>query len=196
MLRAVSHRTNLKNAMIQTIHIAVEVATPASFAPYGHMIGNPTEPPCFLGRDYATWRFPIELRGAPDLTLLRYEYRRIASSRFERHPFMSELRVPLDRSASVIFVSSSDDQPTPESIRAFVIAPHVAVLIARNRWHSGSYPLDARGANYLLISDRETEAELEEATRKDLVPSCYTNVCDWTGSIEFVAGDLPSLPPV
>jgi len=102
----------------------------------------------------------------------------------ERHSQVTELRVPLDGRASVVFVAAAGTDPAPQDVRGFLVDGSCALLIARNCWHSPSYPLDPRGATFILVSDAETEAELETAGQG--TTTRYTQIADWGGGIEFV----------
>jgi ureidoglycolate hydrolase len=176
--------------MPRTVPVPVTLATPDSFAPYGHVLDPATAVPGYIGPGYSTTRFPLHLGGRPDLTLLRHPFDRIACRAMERHTQVTELRVPLDPRASVVFVAAPGTVPAPEDVRAFLVDGASAILIARECWHSPSYPLDPRGAAFVLLSDAETEAELETAGQG--ATSRYTHVADWGGEVEIVP-DLSGL---
>lgn len=170
--------------MVKQFTVPVLRATAASFAPFGHVIARPDGPPGFAGVGYSTWRYPIRMGSGPDLTLLRHQYRRIACTRLERHPHMTELRVPLDHLASIIFVAASKGPPEAEEVQGFLVDGDVAVLIGTNCWHSSSFVFDPRGADFILVSDLDTEAELE--AMRHGTPTVHTHVRDWTGEAEFL----------
>jgi ureidoglycolate hydrolase len=102
----------------------------------------------------------------------------------ERHTQVTELRVPLDARASVVFVAAPGTAPAPGDVCAFLVDGTCALLIARECWHSPSFPLDPRGASFVLLSDADTEAELETAGQG--ATSRFTHVADWGGAVEFV----------
>lgn len=171
--------------MVKTIEIAVESASEQLFAPFGDLIAKPSLPPTFATSGYSSWRYPLHLTGTPDLTLLRYNHRRIACRGLERHPFVTELRIPLDHKPSIIFVAAAEPEPQPSDVRAFLVPGDAAILIARHCWHSGFYPIDPRGADYILLSDVETEAELEAAHPGSEFRR--TRFVDWSERAELLA---------
>jgi ureidoglycolate hydrolase len=171
--------------MVETIKISVEHATERLFAPFGNLIAKPTVKPIFASKGYSTWRYPLYLAGTPDLTLLRYNHRPMVCRGLERHPFLTELRIPLDHKSSIIFVAVAEPEPQPSQVSAFLVPGDAAVLIARHCWHSGFYPLDSCGADYILLSDRETEAELEAARPGNEFRR--TQFVTWSGRAEVVA---------
>lgn len=170
--------------MPRTVPVPVIRATPASFAPFGHVLDPETAVPGYVGPGYSTMRFPLELGGRPDLTLLRHPFDRIACRAMERHTQVTELRVPLDPRASVVFVAAPGTAPDPGDVRGFLVDGASALLIAKECWHSPSYPLDPRGAAFVLLSDAETEAELEAAGQGGTTR--FTHVADWDGEVEIV----------
>ncbi|RWB42888.1 MAG: hypothetical protein E5W15_00885 [Mesorhizobium sp.] len=172
-------------SMIKSISVPIEPVSEDNFRSFGHIIAAPKKDPQFVGPGYSTWRYPLVLGGTADLTMLRHPFGPVVCNRFEKHPTITELRVPLDPVVSVVFVASTPDIPRPQDMKGFLVDGETAMLIERNIWHSASFPLDPRGAHFLLISDRETEGELEEAGI-DGVPSVYTQMVDWTGQYELV----------
>ncbi|MFN3260159.1 MAG: ureidoglycolate lyase [Pikeienuella sp.] len=176
--------------MRRTVPVPVTLATPESFAPYGHVLDPATAMPGYVGPGYSTTRFPLQLGGLPDLTLLRHPFDRIACHAMERHTQVTELRVPLEPRASIVFVAAPGAAPAPGDVRGFLVDGATAILIARECWHSPSYPLDPRGASFVLLSDAETEAELETAGQG--ATSRFTHVADWGGEVEFIP-DLSGL---
>lgn len=171
--------------MTRTISVPIEAVTPENFRRFGHVMSPSTHAPEFVGPGYSTSRYPLVLGGTADLTMLRHPFGPVACSHFEKHPTITELRVPLDAVASIVFVADTPDIPRPEDMKGFLVDGDTAMLIARNIWHSASYPLDPRGAHFILISDRETEAELEEVGI-DGTPSVYTHMVNWTGQFVLV----------
>ena len=171
--------------MTKSVSVPIDVVTAENFAPFGHIMAAPKDNPQFVGPGYSTWRYPLVLGGTADLTMLRHSYGPVACTKFERHPTITELRVPLDPVPSVVFVASTVEEPQPEDMKGFVVDGSTAMLIGQNIWHSASFPLDPRGAHFILISDRETEGELE-AAGLDGKATIYTQMVDWTGRFELV----------
>ncbi len=99
--------------MPRTVAVPVTLPSPDSFAPHGHVLDLATAMPGYVGPGYSTTRFPLRLGGAPDLTLLRHPFDRIASRAMELHTQVTELRAPLDPRASTVFVAASGTAPTP-----------------------------------------------------------------------------------
>lgn len=91
----------------------------------------------------------------------------------------------MDPGASVVFVAATPDAPAPADVRGFLVPGDTAILIARNCWHSSSFAVDPRGALFALISDRETESELERAAL-DGPPHRYTHVLAWSERFELL----------
>lgn len=170
--------------MPRPVSVPVVLATPESFAPFGRVLDPAAIAPGYVAPGYSTTRVPLELGGPADLAVLRHPYDRIVCRAMERHTQVTELRVPLDPRASVIFVAAPGTAPAPEDVRGFLLEGSCALLIARECWHSPSYPLDPRGGAFVLLSDRDTEDELETAGQG--ATTRYTQVADWGGEVEFV----------
>lgn len=158
--------------------ITIQKITAQNFAPFGQVMAPDMERPDFAGPGYSTWRFALELDGKPDLTLLRHQYQPILLKRMEKHSGITETRLPLDDRSSVIFVAATDGAPDPREVQGFYVPGDTGVIIGRGIWHSSSFPMDARGAQWALISDRETEAELEAAGLGG-TPSVLTEACSF-----------------
>ncbi|SED63449.1 ureidoglycolate lyase [Rhodobacter sp. 24-YEA-8] len=166
--------------MTESTAVRIELATRDNFAPFGHLISPEDGMPDFAGPNYSTWRYPLHLGGTADLTMLRHQYRPVVCARLERHSEITELRVPLDHRPSIVFLAATPHEPSPAEVHGFLVPGDCSILIARDCWHSSSFATDPRGAQFILISDRETEAELEEAGL-DGTPAIRTQVLDWTG---------------
>lgn len=156
---------------IKIHHISAE-----NFLRFGQVMAPDCDSPDFAGPGYSTWRFALELDGKPDLTLLRHQYQPILLRRMEKHSGITETRLPLDDRPSVIFLAATKEAPLACEVYGFYVPGDTGVIIGRNIWHSSSFPMDARGAQWALISDRETEAELEAAGLGG-TPSVLTKVC-------------------
>lgn len=171
--------------MTKSISVLIEPVSPENFRPFGHIMARSSYTPEFFGPDYSSARIPLVLGGQADLTMLRHPYGPVACSTFEKHPTITEVRVPLDNVPSIVFVADTKDIPQPEDMRGFLVDGETAMLIGQDIWHSASFPLDPRGAHFILVSDRETEGELEAAGENG-PPSVYTQMVDWTGRFALV----------
>lgn len=129
--------------------------TGEAFAPYGQVIE------CAGHADYeinggTSRRFSdlaqleSDAAGRLALSIFRAQARQAPYllTTIERHPLGSQAFMPLDRQAFLIVVA---EQPTPDSLRAFLSNGRQGINFRRGVWH---HPLLALTAGDFLVADR------------------------------------------
>ena len=153
----------------KTIEITVEPLTPEVFEPFGEVIcerpttGDSTAP------GFNPLRVNFEVDGTPTLGIVRYPYQDMSFSEFERHPFMTESRVPLSNMPVVMVVAEPtplDDLnafPDPADFRAFLMEARQGLLLRRGTWHAlDCFPIAPPFADFAFFTEKEAEEELIE----------------------------------
>lgn len=138
--------------------------TGEAFAPYGQVIE------CAGHADYeinggTSRRFSdlaqleTDAAGRLALSIFRAQARQAPYllTTIERHPLASQAFMPLDRQPFLIVVA---EQPTPDSLRAFLSDGRQGVNFRRGVWH---HPLLALTAGDFLVADRIGTGENCEA---------------------------------
>ena len=113
--------------MSRLIEIPVEPLSPASFAPFGEVIGEFPDSAHANSGFNAMRRVGLTIDGAVDLQVIRYDSKPMEFHLMERHLHVTEPRVPLTPEPVVLVVAqsaSADDRaalPSLESFRAFLL---------------------------------------------------------------------------
>ena len=157
---------------LQIVEVAVEPLTQAAFEPYGQILGDPDREPVWVREGLTSWRMDFAIEGTPDLKVTRFHYRpRTEFERLERHLTYTESRMPLGGARALFVVAASTDLddptelPEPASIRAFYLDGTRGVMLWKGTWHAlDSFPLTAPHVDFLLITERETQVEVESST--------------------------------
>lgn len=83
-------------------------------------------------------------------------------SLMERHPFGSQLFMPLQGQAFIAVVATADSPPTPDRLSAFLIPAGQGINLAPGTWHHPLLSLAA--ADYLVVERADSARNLEEHT--------------------------------
>ncbi len=78
----------------------------------------------------------------------------------ERHPFGSQLFMPLQGQAFIAVVATPDSSPTPDRLSAFLIPAGRGINLAPGTWHHPLLSLAA--ADYLVVERTDPRGNLEE----------------------------------
>lgn len=173
-----------------TIRLPLLNLTAESFRPYGHIISGGPGMPDFSRPGLDNWRLPFS-SGAPlRLQLMRYHRQQIRFSKLERHLYVTEARCPIGSVATVLIVGGDTDNkdvntlPTPQSVRAFYMDGTQGVMFHQGIWHGlDCYPVNSSHADFLFLSDAETEDEIESLEYG--VSGQRTQVIDFAESDKF-----------
>ena len=156
--------------MARVVEIPVEPLTEESFRPFGAIVGAPATPAPFRLGTMETWKTPFEVAGDVEMTICRYQREPVEWSRMERHLAVTQAFLPLAGVATVMCVAPPSDEtdpaaaPPPEAMRAFRMGGATGVMLWRGTWHAlRRFPIAAPFADIVLLTGRETQAEIERA---------------------------------
>lgn len=164
--------------MLRTIPL--QNLTSDAFRPFGTLVAVPDGASSMASEFNASWRLPFACSGAEEIAIIRFPYRPIRFSLFERHHHVTQTYVALSGQPSVFVVAAPTprrDAPDPDSVTAFLFKPGDAVILKRGTWHTlGRFPIASEESTALMITERETTEDLIHATalsrraqRSDLV---------------------------
>lgn len=160
------------------------VSAPA-FAPFGQIIGQQEDGPVFSGPHIASWRMAFAVDGDIELMFARYRHQAFHFARLERHFNVTQSFIALGGAASVMVVAPPTDPdgpqatPAPDAIRAFFVGGEVGILLWKGTWHALTrFPAHPRGADFALITGRETQLELQRQLADGTQPR-HTEVVDF-----------------
>jgi ureidoglycolate lyase len=163
--------------MARTVDIAVEPMTASAFEPFGTIVGASAGPPALDWGTLQTWMAPFDVDGTTQMTLCRYHQEPVEWSRMERHLAVTQAFLPLAGVASVMVVAPPSDPsdrtalPPPESVRAFRMDGSAGVVLHRGTWHAiRRFPIGAPLIDIVLLTGRDTQAELERQARYGSLP--------------------------
>lgn len=156
--------------MARVHEVRVEPLTEAAFRPFGELIAVKDRPPDFRGAG-GTQGWAIDFQsGTPLLMLLRTPYQGLAFKTMERHFNLTQTFIPLGGSPAVVAVAAPSDPgdraaiPDPDQVRAFLLDGSCGYALARGTWHSlDRFPLEPPATSFVIITDRETQGDLEQA---------------------------------
>jgi len=183
--------------MPRIIDIPIEPLSEASFAPYGAVVGALAAPPVFSAGVMDTWRVPFEVDGAVQMTICRFKRQPMRFSTLERHLAVTQGFLPLGGTASIMVVAPPTDiadpnaAPDPDLVRAFRLDGDKGVVLWRGVWHAlARFPVSADYADIVLLTGRDTQAEIERAAY-DPQDMRLTHLVDYAPrGIEFqIVGD-------
>ena len=163
--------------MARTVEVAVETLTAAAFEPFGSIIGGGSGPPALDWGTLQTWMTPFDVDGPTQMTLCRYHREPLEWSQMERHLAVTQAFLPLGGVASVMVVAPPSDLadrtalPPPASVRAFHMDGSAGVVLRRGTWHAlRRFPVGAPLIDMVLLTGRDTQAELERQARDGSLP--------------------------
>lgn len=168
--------------------IELETLSAETFAPYGQIIGVGDEPPVFSGPHIASWQMDFAVEGDIELMFARYVHQAFQFERLERHFNVTQAFIPLGAAASVMVVAGPVDPgdheavPSPDALRAFYVGGDVGLMLWKGTWHALTrFPARAPGADFALITGRDTQVELERQLADGSSPR-HTQVMDFAAS--------------
>jgi ureidoglycolate lyase len=128
------------------------------FAPFGEAILIPKTASSSFGKAWECW-FPLgdlgDQIGSVGMVITSPTDGLIES--MEREPtkeFLVPLRDPIVQAvAPPGDVEDPNEQPDPESVRAFIIRPGQAIIMSPGTWHWAAMPLSNEPATYLFVGE-------------------------------------------
>jgi ureidoglycolate hydrolase len=159
--------------MPRLVEVAVEPLCPSTFAPFGTIVGAVGGSPALDWGTLQTWMAPFDVDGPTQMTLCRYHREPVEWSQMERHLGVTQAFLPLGGVASIMVVAPGSDPadrtalPPPDRVRAF----HMGVVLHRGTWHAlRRFPVGAPLIDIVLLTGRDTQAELERQARDGSLP--------------------------
>lgn len=163
--------------MSMTTEVRVEQLSPSSFRPFGQIIGQFDGTPSYAASSLKAWRLDYDVEGSTDLLFFHYEYGPLECESLERHFHVTQSFIALANAASIMMVAAPTDRssiPQPEAVRAFYVPGAVGIMLWKGTWHAPTrFPLQLSGAAFVLLTDRDTQRELERA-QSDGTPPILT----------------------
>ncbi len=155
--------------MAKILDLPVEPLLANIFEPFGVVIEELDSSIRQTGPRKPARRLPFEVDSRADLQIIRYQHQAMEQSVLERHLNVTESRFPLSDNPVVLVVAPSfaesspnADVPDVENARAFLFGRGQGVLLWRDTWHGlDCFPVAPPYADFALLSEAETEAELE-----------------------------------
>ncbi|MDK4717903.1 ureidoglycolate lyase [Rhizobium sp. CNPSo 3968] len=140
--------------------IQIEELTAEAFAPFGRVL-EPSETADFDLPTKSLHRFPWQCDAPVIVQLLSFKPQPFKVHKIERHFHVTESRMHIGGSATVIVVSEpAEEVPSPVKLRAFRL-DRQGVMFKQGTWHAvDAYPLGAEPGLFLFLSDKETQSEL------------------------------------
>lgn len=146
--------------------IKVQTLTKEAFAPFGHVLMlNPGQPLIKPDPPQFTDRMPFSVDdGEAEFVYALLERREFKFSSMERHLKVTQGFFPLYGGPAIITMApateSSDLEtlPSADSIKAFLLDSHTAIVINRGVWHGMIFPLEEK-FGYILATRKQTTDE-------------------------------------
>jgi ureidoglycolate hydrolase len=163
---------------MKTVEVAIEPLTPVNFKPFGTIVGADAGPPALRWDTLTTWKTPFEVDGEMQMTLCRYQREPVRWHKMERHLAVTQAFLPLAGVQSIMVVAPLTDPsnrlaaPPPATMRAFRMDGTQGVILARGTWHAlRRFPLEAPYIDIVLLTGRDTQAELEKQAKDGSLPA-------------------------
>ena len=176
--------------MTTTVEVSMEPLSVGAFAPYGQLIAAREGQADYARPLLDVWHLGYRSDAPARVQIMRYHEQPMTFHRLERHVHVTEGRIPLGGASAVLAVAGptgeeADAMPDPASVRAFRFDGSCGILFAPGTWHSlDCFPLDARTADFVLLSDEATENEIE--SWREPASGRRTHICDYSDAgIEF-----------
>lgn len=150
----------MQHNSLRKIH-AQELSVEA-FAPYGKVVSLPDSLPNKIGQGWKCW-LPVSLVSTTTdlgLGMVVTQARPLIVTEMERHVSREEILWPTDKAviqpmALPKDLEDPDAAPDPDTVRAFVIMPGQAVVMAKGAWHSAAYPIDKDTLYFFAIEEKD-----------------------------------------
>lgn len=155
--------------------IAIEPADAETFAPFGELLLPPVGEPVYKGVQASAW--PTSFRSDDDMQLMycRFGWQEHVFSKLERHRGITQTFVALAPRSFVMVVAPptiGDEQPEPNSLRAFLVPPGNAVIIGDAVWHAiDRFLLEPEALDCLMLTSAGVQAELVAQYQSGTLPS-------------------------
>lgn len=168
---------------MREIKVPVEPLDRTAFAPFGLLLEAPLAPASYSRPNLDLWRLPFSADAPTRLQIMRYRFQPMRFSRLERHLAVTEARFASGATAVLVVAGDAtspgrEDPPSPDTLRAFLIGGSAGILFRPGVWHGlDCYPAAPPHADFLFLSDEQTETEIESQSRP--VSGIRTEVVDY-----------------
>lgn len=154
-----------------TLNLLAQPLTAAAFAPFGHVMGVPSDGPAATPRAINggnALRYDVlpDLQltaegGVPMLAIFRAQARSfpLAITEMERHRLGSQSFVPLGTQRFVVVVAAADSLCGTGDLRAFVTDGQQGVVLAPGTWHHAL--LAVEGGDFVVIERHAGEIDCQ-----------------------------------
>lgn len=151
--------------------VPIEAITAAAYAPFGALIAARPSPPRLANHGTAqAWDDLAALvnargeRARPTVSLFRCapHVEDLLEVRWlERHPFSTQMFVPMSVARYLVVVARGGDDPDPRSLRAFVVPGGQAITYAPGTWHHPMVALEREAdfVNFLFADGTAGDCE-------------------------------------
>ncbi len=138
--------------------IKPQALTKETFAPYGQAITVPEVPAPKTGVDWDCW-FKLGDLGAlrPSVGIVTTRPTKALISTMEREPkpeFLLPISGPVIQTVALPGdLENHEQQPEAATVRAFIVRPGQAIIMASGTWHWAALPLDDEEVLYYFITE-------------------------------------------
>jgi ureidoglycolate lyase len=151
----------------KTHYIQLEELTADAYKPFGYVIGIPTDPPLASDGERSFWAGPdLEIQdGAFMPVYVEVKMRDYIVRRMHRHRYFAQTLIPLGGKSLITVVAPPADEPSIESLRAFLIDGSNAIVTLPGVWHRNpAYPLASEASLILISRNVTTIAAAQESS--------------------------------
>lgn len=148
--------------------LRVEPLTEDAFAPYGELLAERSRDPDLSIAGLRGWTAAFEADASTQLLFFTTDYKEPRFVAMERHLHVAQAVIPV-RGAQLVAVAAptgpgdTDALPSPGDVRAFLAGEGQGYVMKPGTWHAvGRFPLSPPAADFVMITDVATSAELVE----------------------------------
>jgi ureidoglycolate lyase len=170
-------------SMPRVVEIPLQPLTPDGFESFGQILGDFAAPPVFEAPHLRSWRLDFALKGSAKLMVVRYLHQPLEFTAIERHFDVTQSFIPLGDQPSVMVVAAPTDPqdwsavPEPDALCAFYIPGDRGIMLWRGTWHALTrFPVRRGGASFAMITEYDTQRELERQKADGTVPKLTQEV--------------------
>lgn len=177
--------------------LKVDALTEESFAPYGEVLAVKGRDPDLAIAGLQGWIADFHTDANAQLLFFTTGYGDLRFSAMERHLNVSQTVIPVTGAQLVAVAAPTDPAdaeaiPTAEEIRAFLADEGTGYVMKAGTWHAvGRFPLHPPRADFIMVTDDATSAELVEKPQSEWRRTQWVDYEERFDTVfEFDAGDL------
>lgn len=148
--------------------LKVEALTEESFEPYGEVLAAKGRDPDLAIAGLKGWIAGFHTDANAQLLFLTTDYGGLRFNAMERHVGVAQTVIPVSGAQLVAVAAPTDPTdaeaiPAEHEIRAFLADEGNGYVMKPGTWHAvGRFPLGPPGADFIMVTDDATSAELVE----------------------------------